>query len=245
MDSSKFRSLIAPLVPEQAQQLRRRMLSRRFYTRTLERCQGHDRSVAERRAVDADGQPLPWYTYPAIEYLDQLDFSGARVFEWGSGWSTLWWAERALQVHSVEHDPKWFAALDEQRRRGNIALELQPKRAGYAGAILADEGRWNVIVVDGQARMPCAGNAVQRLAPGGLLIVDNSDWFPEVCAFLREQGLLQVDLHGFGPIAWATWCTSLFFTRDFARVPRHGRQPVFSRGGGPRQAELVDELLDD
>ena len=36
---------------------------------------GHQRSLYERDAIDGNGDPLPWYTYPAIEYLRQLDFS--------------------------------------------------------------------------------------------------------------------------------------------------------------------------
>lgn len=35
------------------------------------------------------GEEVPWYTYPAIEYLSHLDLSGFRVFEYGSGNSTI------------------------------------------------------------------------------------------------------------------------------------------------------------
>ena len=35
----------------------------------LSRDLGWTRSVLQRRAIDRVGQPLPWYTYPATEYL--------------------------------------------------------------------------------------------------------------------------------------------------------------------------------
>src|SRR5688572_10403591 len=50
------------------------------------------------------GQPIPWYTYPAIEFIRQLDFSQSTVFEYGSGNSTMFWAASAARVISVEED---------------------------------------------------------------------------------------------------------------------------------------------
>src|SRR5688500_6442274 len=45
----------------------------------------HLSSVQRQAAVDAKCNPVPWYTYPAIEYLKQLDFKDSTVFEYGSG----------------------------------------------------------------------------------------------------------------------------------------------------------------
>ena len=52
--------------------------------------------------VDRFNRPIPWYTYPAIEYIKQLDFSDKTVFEYGSGNSTLFWAQRCKKLVSVE-----------------------------------------------------------------------------------------------------------------------------------------------
>ena len=71
----------------------------------------HVRSVSANAAIDAEGRPLPWYTYPAISYLVALDFSDRAVFEFGSGMPTLFWAGRARQVVSVEDDEQWFSRV--------------------------------------------------------------------------------------------------------------------------------------
>ena len=34
-----------------------------------------ERSIDEKVCVDKDNNPIPWYTYPAIEYLSQFDYS--------------------------------------------------------------------------------------------------------------------------------------------------------------------------
>src|SRR5713226_3702266 len=59
------------------------------------------------RPVDASGAPLPWITYPAIDFLSQFDFSDASVFEWGSGFSTLWWSKRCKNITAVESNEHW------------------------------------------------------------------------------------------------------------------------------------------
>ena len=34
---------------------------------------GHLRTIARNECVDAEGRPIPWYTYPALEFIRQLD----------------------------------------------------------------------------------------------------------------------------------------------------------------------------
>jgi len=56
---------------------------------------------------------LPWLSYDAIEFLAARVARGWRVFEYGSGGSTLFWLERGAEVVSVEHDPQWYAQLQQ------------------------------------------------------------------------------------------------------------------------------------
>ena len=62
-----------------------------------------------KESIDAQGEPIPWITYPAIEFLSRHLPKNVRVFEYGCGNSTYWWAERAASVISIEHDPEWYA----------------------------------------------------------------------------------------------------------------------------------------
>lgn len=68
-------------------------------------------SQAQLAPVDGAGQPLPWFTYAAIELLPQLLRPSDRVFEYGAGHSTLWWQARVAQLASVEHDAAWCERL--------------------------------------------------------------------------------------------------------------------------------------
>lgn len=193
----------------------------------LEKRYGHFRTAARLECVDARGAPLPWYTYPAIEYLAQFDFSDRALFEFGSGNSTLFWAGRCRSVVSVEDDAAWHARVS-RAAPANATCLLEPARDRYIGALAATGRDFDVIVVDGSHRKACAAAAIGRLRPGGFIVLDNADWFPHSAALLRGAGLIQVDMHGFGPINAYSWTTSLFLDRAFAPKPRAGRQPGYS-----------------
>lgn len=188
----------------------------------------HLRSAAMQQAVDADGRAVPWYTYPAIEYLRQLDFTGKQVFEYGSGNSTIFWGASAERVVSAEEDEAWYATLGP-KLPANCELILETDLARYVDVIRRYPGGFDVIVVDGasrgRTRLKCSRAALECLRPGGLIILDNSDWLPESSRLLRESGLIQVDMTGFVPINGNTQTTSLFLHREFVVKPKGARLP--------------------
>jgi hypothetical protein len=76
---------------------------------------------------DALADEIPWLTFPAIRFLDHIINREVRVYEYGSGGSTLYFSRKAREVFSVEHDPAWYGrvgALLERRGRDNVAIRL-------------------------------------------------------------------------------------------------------------------------
>lgn len=200
---------------------------------------GHAATRRQRACVDRNGEPIPWYTYPAIEYLSQLDHGDSCVFEFGAGNSTLFWGRRARRVVSVENDPEWTRDVAGRVARAPIELRLVENLDDYPAAIRTADGPFDVIVVDGRRRYSCAREALAHLRPGGLLVLDNADWYPNTTAMLRASGLIQVDMSGFGPINAYTWTTSLFLDRGFCPKPLASRLPATPTGG------LIDYSDDD
>ncbi|MEH3113602.1 hypothetical protein [Pedobacter terrae] len=62
----------------------------------------------KKQAVDGQGKALPWVTYSFIDFIKERIDKSQRIFEYGSGSSTIFYAERAGSVTSVEHDKGWF-----------------------------------------------------------------------------------------------------------------------------------------
>lgn len=197
--------------------------------RTLSGAFGHWRSLRERACVARDGGPLPWYTYPAIEYLEQLDLSDKSVFEYGSGNSTRYWASRCRTLVSVEDHPEWYARVRPQLPPHVDYLLVQGPEQ-YAGAIRRYPNRFDVIIIDGNYRLECARVALDALAPGGFIILDNSDWHERSATVLHGSDLLHVSMSGFGPMLPYTWATSFFFSRDHRPKARFERHPMYAIG---------------
>tara|TARA_A100001015_G_scaffold321198_1_gene450720 strand:+ start:1753 stop:2379 length:627 start_codon:yes stop_codon:yes gene_type:complete len=186
---------------------------------------GHGRSHNDFSSVNASGEPVPWFVYPAFEFLECFDLSQSTVFEWGSGNSTRYWAKRCREVVSVDDKKEWSSSVSCIENVTAIHVDIDR----YADCIF-DYEMSDLIVIDGIRRYACAQNAVQRLKPGGMIVLDNSDWYDAACLTLSEKPhLIQIDFSGFGPINNYCWTTSVFLQRDFSMKRK---QPTIPRPVG-------------
>jgi hypothetical protein len=189
------------------------LLGARSYLRDA----GWFRSFASRLAVDADGAPLPWFTYAAIALLEPRVGPDLRVFEYGAGHSTLWWAARVREVRSVEDDAGWIAALQPRlppnARINHAAVDDVAYAGGAALAAGAGGAPDELVVKEGPVPNACVPAALEALSDRGVIVWDNSERprYTEGQQRLREAGFRRVDLHGMGPINPYGWCTSVFY----------------------------------
>jgi precorrin-6B methylase 2 len=159
--------------------------------------------------LNKKGLPVPWITYPCFEFLSRLDFRNANIFEFGSGSSTLWWSKRAKSVNSIEREEDWYQFIKSQCP-SNVTIELCKNEGKYAECILTKNINFDVIIIDGAVRYPCVETALKKIKDNGIIILDNSEWYPNACKLLASKGFVQIDFCGFAPINAFTSCTSLF-----------------------------------
>lgn len=191
---------------------------------------GYTNTKVTQKPVDTNNNPLPWFTYPAIEYLSQLDLSGKRIFEWGSGNSSRFFASHCKEIVSIESNEEWYS-YGKFNLLPNQKI-IFCKEEIFAEAIDEEPNNFDVIIIDSLRRYDCALKAINHLNEGGMIILDNSDWNPKTSEFLRDNcDLIEIDMHGFGPINDYSWTTSLYLHRDFRFIPSGGVQPVVSRAG--------------
>jgi len=185
--------------------------------------------------IDKYKDPIPWYSYPAIEFLKQLDFSQKRIFEYGSGNSTLFWAKRSKEVYVVEDDKAWYDKI-KAKVPENVTYQYADNIEAYTTAIQQYPGKFDIIIIDGNHRYECAKAALEKLEKHGFFILDNSDWSENTSALLRTSDLIEVDMSGFGPINGYTWVTSFYLSRDVILKPVAKRQPSHMTGNLKIQA---------
>jgi hypothetical protein len=179
------------------------------------------------KSTDADGDPVPWFTYPAIEYLEGINLSEMAVFEFGSGNSTRYWSKRARSVVAVEDDRSWADMVQVDQGR-NMHLVFAESNEEYTAAISLNDETYDVIVIDGTDRLGCAYAISGWLRDGGFVILDDADEHAEAAAVLRSYNLIEVDFSGFAAVISYTKTTSFFFHPSFRPIPRHGQLPRHS-----------------
>ena len=171
---------------------------------------GYFRSCLRGHAVDRNGDPIPMYTYPAVDLLvaSRAWFRTRSVLEFGSGQSTRWWARHARRVVAVEYDAAFASRLRALLHSApNVELVL-----GDDYLALPAE-RFDVVSIDGYPRVAAARFVLDRVAEDGIIIVDNSDVrsLAELCDVLAGAGSGRIDFFGHSPAAYYKQCTSIFF----------------------------------
>jgi hypothetical protein len=180
---------------------------------------GHWKSSLRQAACAANGTPIPWYTYPAIDFLQQRRFDDKNILEFGAGQSTLWWSRHARSVFAIEEDKLWFEHLRPELG-ANVTIHHVPvdhaTRTIQPIKELIDRsgiGQFDVIIVDGHLRRELTALAFDYLAPSGAMILDNSEgygFYDEI----RARSCRRIDFFGFAPGVSLRHCTSVVFVSD-------------------------------
>jgi len=150
----------------------------------------------------------PWLTAESIRLINKKLAKDMRGFEWGSGRSTIYFAERLQHLVSVEHDHDWWQRVSKQlekRRLANVTyqfVDLTVDRDAYHQVIAAyPDGYFDLILVDGESRENCVRAAVPKLRSGGYLVLDNSEESVDTSACAKLE---RIDAHN------GVWTTTVF-----------------------------------
>lgn len=176
----------------------------------------------------------PWLPYLVTDYIKRL--KPQRVFEWGSGESTLFFHTIGVQnLSTVEHSQEWFDDTNKKLSVAHVGYNLIPYEDGTIGsnpanpvhyksastelgevnfkryATLVDrmiDSKYDLILIDGMARASCLYHAASHVAEGGCIVLDNAerDYYMQNVAFLFE-GWERILFEGYGPQLDYQWKT--------------------------------------
>lgn len=198
---------------------------------------GHFLSSILAKAVQKNGEPLPWYTYPSIDFLRNRCYKGKLVLEFGAGQSTLWWAKRAEHVISLEGDESWYQKIASVMPH-NVELHLVSMQSPAScvsdvNRILVNSERkclYDVIVIDGLYRYEMTPIAKMLMAEDGMIICDNAESYGIHEAF-RNSGLSRVDFYGYAPGLVLPHATSILFRTTSFAFSTENRISVIAKEG--------------
>ena len=175
---------------------------------------GWFKSFDARLAVDNDGKPIPWVTYPFIDFIKERIKKQHAVFEFGSGNSTLFYAKYAGLVVSVEHDKEWYEKLVNKKPENSEMIYCDLVYGGdYCHVPVKLNKKFDLIIIDGRDRVNCCKTAPLALSENGVIILDNSerDAYQPGIDFLVKAGYKHLSFSGIVPGLFYRVTTSLFY----------------------------------
>lgn len=167
--------------------------------------------------ADEEEEINPWWVKNAADLVKSRLCKNMTVFEWGSGNSTLFIAQNAGSIVSVEHNLIWYERMQEIIPQ-NVRLEFCELTYGgeYCKKILNEKAKFDIVVIDGRDRVRCAKNAVKQMKDSGIIIWDDThrEAYQEGYDFLKEHGYKQLQLSGITYSHAFTHYTSIFYKEN-------------------------------
>lgn len=168
---------------------------------------------------DQNGNFLPWYSYPAIDYLKRFIKPSDMIFEFGSGCSTIFYASQAKHVTSIETNPRWYKisqGLLEAKQLTDYQITLMEN------GIINNEyqifpgnfkNKFDVIVIDSIKRYQCALNCLGYLKESGAIILDDSqrENYKKIFQYFEKKGYKSKIFEGIEPGKLKIKKTTIFF----------------------------------
>ena len=178
---------------------------------------GWIQSLTEEIPVDSEGGDLPWMNFPVIHFLTPRLSKDLTLFDFGSGYSTTFFAKLVNHVTSVEYDEKWFEIV-KKRVPENVRLIYQPQDSDghYCRTVHASGQKFELIIVDGRDRVNCLKQSLSALSETGVLILDDSqrDKYREAFEHAHSHGFRSLDFDGLKPTHFDSHRTTIFYRSD-------------------------------
>jgi hypothetical protein len=187
---------------------------------------------------DENGNPVPWMTYPAIEFLKKNLTKNHEVFEFGCGASTLFFAKIVKKVTGLETNKKWLEILDVMLNEtkdlkkqfsnstheilrfaqdDNLKVEITLMEDGLTNNSYENfpkncGQKFDLIIIDSLKRFDCAKNVIEALKQDGAIILDDSERsnYKKIFNFFSDCGFKKQDFFGIAPAQLRIKNTTIF-----------------------------------
>ncbi|MFH1075473.1 MAG: FkbM family methyltransferase [Pseudomonadota bacterium] len=178
--------------------------------------QGWLESIKRGYPCRKDGAALPWMNYSIISFLEKRFKSNFSLFEYGCGYSTLFYSRYVKSVTSVEHDASWYESI-----KGMVPCNVKlifkegDHDGDYCRSVKQEGNQYDVIIIDGRDRVNCVKQSIESLSSGGVIMLDDSGRkrYVDGINWAREKGFLELDFEGLKPTGSGLDKTTIFYRK--------------------------------
>ena len=171
-------------------------------------------SFKSNRSIDKNRRPIPWFSYPFIDFLTPRLTKDLVLFEFGSGSSTSFFAERVNQVISIEHNKEWFEIVNKTKpNNAKLILTDSDSIDDYLNYLNNLKEKVDVVIVDGLHRNECLTYALEKLSENGVIVLDDSERseYKKGIESVIGRGFKKLEFWGIAPTVLFKKCTTVFY----------------------------------
>jgi len=169
--------------------------------------------LKDKKSIDKNFNPIPWWTYPTIAFLQDRLTPNLKVLEFGSGASTLWLCRFALEVISIEDNKEWGKYV-QSRLPENGTLIITDSYENFIDAYHSNS-KFDIIIIDAGDRLNIGGKIVHLLSDDGVIIWDNTDGpdWTQIKNLLSLHNFLEISFQGMIAQEIAISRTTIFYRK--------------------------------
>ena len=165
--------------------------------------------------VNFKREPIPWLTYPLIDFLVPRISNNFTLLEYGAGYSTLFFSKYFKQIDSVEHNQNWINIIKNKIPPNCEIFCSDDVEINYVSHE-SIKNNYDVVLIDGLFRNACAINSIKYINSTGIVIFDDSnrDDYLDGFNYLNDNGFRRLDFWGLSPGSIRNNCTSIFYREN-------------------------------
>lgn len=175
---------------------------------------GWIRSLKTQTSIDKDGNPIPWLTYPILDFIEPKLSKNLKIFEYGAGNSTLYFSQRVQEVHSVESNLHWYEKIKNECNTNTfIYYESDKSLRLYSEKPASIGKKFDIFLVDGLYRKECLWFCKDFLSAEGIIIADDTNQYDygTVLDDLMSLGFKRIDFWGLSSLVTAKKASTILY----------------------------------
>ena len=179
----------------------------------------HFTSCIRSKAIDKNGNYLPWFSYPIVEILINQDLDNKKILEFGAGCSTIFFLKKNCEIISYEAQIEWYEHILNIAKNISKKLNLIHRSIDENDNLKeVNEKKFDLIIIDGHTRDSILKKVTEMklLQDDGAIIFDNSEGynFSETIKDKNFENFQKVDFYGHAAGVFTKQCTSVLFFKN-------------------------------
>lgn len=176
---------------------------------------GHFKSSIAKKAVSHTGEPIPWFTYPANDFLRTRDLGNDKILEFGGGQSTIYWSKRSKFILTFDDDVNWAnmirGSVDSNVEVLDVPTDKQEQVSFISSKLRQVDTKFDLIIVDSLHRPEMFRLAVSYIKDDGMILCDNAAEYDFYEVWQEFPDFSRIDFYGHAAGVLHPHCTTMHF----------------------------------